>query len=100
MQAGDVYAHNGFLWRCVQAHTTQSDWTPENVPALWHKVEIVSEDSRRIWQAGVNYTVGDKVAYPDAAGIIYFCLQGHASQTGWEPPLVPALWATENENRM
>ena len=54
VQVGDVYACGGFLWRCIQAHTTQSDWLPDKVPALWHKVEIVHEDEVRVWQAGVN----------------------------------------------
>ena len=44
VQVGDVYACGGFLWRCIQAHTTQSDWLPDKVPALWHKVEIDHED--------------------------------------------------------
>lgn len=26
------------LYRCVQAHTSQADWTPPSVPALWVKV--------------------------------------------------------------
>lgn len=64
VQVGDVYACGGFLWRCIQAHTTQSDWLPDKVPALWHKVEIVHEDEARVWQAGVNYAAGDEVAYP------------------------------------
>ena len=41
VQIGDVYSYAGFLWRCIQAHSTQSDWLPDKVPALWHKVEIV-----------------------------------------------------------
>ena len=68
VQIGDVYSYAGFLWRCIQAHTTQSDWLPDKVPALWHKVEIVHEDEVRVWQAGVNYAAGDEVAYPDANG--------------------------------
>lgn len=32
VQVGDVYACGGFLWRCIQAHTTQSDWLPDKVP--------------------------------------------------------------------
>lgn len=71
VQVGDVYACGGFLWRCIQAHTTQSDWLPDKVPALWHKVEIVHEDEVRVWQAGVNYAAGDEVAYPDANGTLY-----------------------------
>lgn len=98
VQVGDVYACGGFLWRCIQAHTTQSDWLPDNVPALWHKVEIVHEDEVRVWQAGVNYAAGDEVAYPDASGTRYACLQSHTALAGWEPPNVPALWKATAPN--
>ena len=64
VQVGDVYACGGFLWRCIQAHTTQNDWLPDKVPALWHKVEIVHEDEVRVWQAGVNYAAGDEMRCP------------------------------------
>ena len=30
--------HNGKLWRCRQAHTSQDGWEPENVPALWEEI--------------------------------------------------------------
>ena len=43
----------------------------------------------RVWQTGVDYIVGDEVAYPDATGDVYVC------QSGWEPPAVPALWAVK-----
>ena len=91
-QIGDVYSHSGFLWRCIQAHTTQTGWEPEKVPALWRKVEIIHEDTKRIWQAGVDYALGDSVFYPDENGAEYVCITAHTSQTGWEPPGVPALW--------
>ena len=98
VQVGDVYACGGFLWRCIQAHTTQSDWLPDKVPALWHKVEIVHEDEVRVWQAGVNYFAGDEVAYPDTNGTLYACLQSHTALAGWEPPNVPALWRAKAPN--
>ncbi|WP_433268240.1 alpha-lytic protease prodomain-containing protein [Actinosynnema sp. CS-041913] len=41
------------------------------------------------WQPGVAYAAGSNVTY-DGAG--YRCLQGHTSQSGWDPPAVPALW--------
>lgn len=28
----------GKLWRVVQAHTSQTGWEPENVPALWEQI--------------------------------------------------------------
>lgn len=41
------------------------------------------------WSVGVVYVADDIVTYQDGQ---YRCLQGHTSQTGWEPPNVPALW--------
>ena len=97
VQVGDVYAYGSFLWRCLQAHTTQGNWPPDVVPALWRKVEIISETEARVWQAGVDYAAGDEVAYPDADGSFFVCLQAHTSQTGWEPPNVPALWKAKED---
>ena len=91
-QIGDVYSYAGFLWRCIQAHTTQTGWEPDKVPALWRKVEIIHEDTKRVWQAGVDYVLSDSVFYPDENGTEYVCITAHTSQTGWEPPNVPALW--------
>ena len=61
-------------------------------PALWRKVEIIPEDAVRVWAVGIDYIVGDEVAYPDENSPLYECLQAHTSQEGWEPPLLPALW--------
>ncbi|NBI30268.1 hypothetical protein ERL59_15070 [Chengkuizengella sp. YPA3-1-1] len=41
------------------------------------------------WEAGVSYSINDEVTYN---GSIYYCIQAHTSQIGWEPPNVPALW--------
>lgn len=98
VQVGDVYTYAASLWRCLQAHTTQGDWPPDLVPALWRKVEIIPKDAVRVWQAGVDYAVGDEVAYPDADGSFFSCLQAHTSLAGWEPPNVPALWQLKTES--
>ena len=92
VQVGDVYSYAGFLWHCIQAHATQTGWEPDKVPALWRKVEIIHEDTKRIWQAGVDYALGDSIFYPDENGTEYACITAHTSQTGWEPPNTPALW--------
>ena len=31
----DRVQYEGLLYRCVQAHTSQADWVPPAVPALW-----------------------------------------------------------------
>lgn len=30
--------HSGKLWRCVQAHTSQAGWEPENAASLWTEI--------------------------------------------------------------
>lgn len=36
--AGYKVQDSGRLWRCLQAHTTQDGWEPENTPALWEEI--------------------------------------------------------------
>lgn len=36
--AGYKVRHGGKLWRCLQAHTSQTGWEPENTPALWTQI--------------------------------------------------------------
>lgn len=36
--AGDRIRYNGKLYRVVQSHTSQSDWTPDVTPALYTEV--------------------------------------------------------------
>ena len=97
VQVGDVFSYNASLWRCLQAHTTQNDWLPDTTPALWRKVEVIHEEEVRVWQTGVDYIVGDEVAYPDATGDVYVCQQAHTSLSDWEPPAVPALWTQKEQ---
>lgn len=97
VQVGDVFTYKGALWRCIQPHTTQDDWAPDLTPALWHRVEIIAEEEVRVWAAGIDYIIGDEVAYPDAESELYICLQAHTSQEGWEPPAISALWAPASE---
>ncbi|MFE9258636.1 alpha-lytic protease prodomain-containing protein [Streptomyces sp. NPDC006879] len=46
-------------------------------------------DPSGTWKAGTVYQAGNTVTY---GGATYRCIQGHQAQTGWEPPIVPALW--------
>ena len=47
------------------------------------------------WAAGVDYATGHKV---QRGGKLYRCLQAHASQDGWEPENVPALFTEITES--
>ena len=44
--AGYKAQHSGRLWRCLQAHTSQEGWEPENVPALWEEICETHDGSR------------------------------------------------------
>lgn len=61
---GNRIKYENILYKCVQAHTSQSDWTPDITPALWTRVSI--ED----WPEWVQptgaqdaYMIGDKVSH-------------------------------------
>ena len=68
--AGKAYAvndraqYNGTLYKCVQAHTSQSDWMPSATPALWKTVSI-DEYPEWVQPTGAHdaYNIGDKVTY-------------------------------------
>ena len=36
--AGYKVQRNGKLWRCMQAHTSQTGWEPENAASLWTEI--------------------------------------------------------------
>lgn len=67
---GKAYATNdrmrygANLYKCVQAHTSQADWTPDAVPALWVKVSV-EEWPEFVQPTGAHdaYNTGDKVTY-------------------------------------
>ena len=60
----DRAQYNGTLYKCVQAHTSQSDWTPDATPALWKTVSI-DEYPEWVQPTGAHdaYNIGDKVTY-------------------------------------
>lgn len=67
--------YNGKLYRCVQAHTSQSDWTPDVTPALW--TEVAKPGEIPVWKQPTGaqdaYRIGDKVHYPTKEDTVYIC---------------------------
>lgn len=56
--------YNGVLYRVVQAHTSQSDWTPDITPALFVVVSL-DEWPEFVQPTGAHdaYKKGDKVTF-------------------------------------
>ena len=78
------------LYKCVQAHTSQTGWEPDNTPALW--TEVAKPGEIPVWRQPTGaqdaYAKGDKVHYPDAAGDIYVST---IDNNIWEP----SVWGWE-----
>lgn len=64
VSVNDRYQYSDKLYKCVQAHTTQADWTPDKTPALWVEVSL---DEFPEWKqpegAHDAYAKGDKVKH-------------------------------------
>ena len=60
----DRVRYNGALYKCIQAHTSQSDWMPSATPTLWKTVSI-DEYPEWVQPTGAHdaYNTGDKVSY-------------------------------------
>ena len=61
---GDRAQYNGALYKCIQAHTSQTDWMPSATPALWKTVSL-DEYPEWVQPTGAHdaYNIGDKVTY-------------------------------------
>ena len=72
------------LYRCVQAHKSQTDWTPDNTPALW--TEVAKPGEIPVWRQPTGaqdaYGIGDKVHYPTADDAVYVST---VDNNVWEP---------------
>jgi len=84
VEAGMHRTYGGKEYICIQAHVTQSDWTPDKTITLWGVVASTSA-----WAIGVAYKVGDLVTYN---GSTYKCLQAHTSISTWTPTAAVSLW--------
>ena len=81
---GDRRKYDGKLYKCVQAHTSQADWTPDKTPALW--TEVAKPGEIPVWKQPTGaqdaYQKGDKVHYPDADGPVYVSI---VDDNVWSP---------------
>lgn len=80
----------GKLYKCVQAHTSQEDWTPDITPALW--VDVAEPGTIPVWRQPTGahdaYMKDDLVHYPEIDDPVYISLIDNnvyaPDQYGWE----------------
>lgn len=61
---GNRRQYNGILWKCIQAHHSQDDWTPDVAVSLWVRTSA-DEFPEWIQPTGASdaYAKGDKVSH-------------------------------------
>lgn len=89
--------YNGDLYKCLQAHASQADWTPENAPSLWAKV-LAGQEGTGIgeWEQPDStnpYMTGDQVTHNGKTW------ESLVDNNVWEPGAqgTEALWKVVEE---
>ena len=78
----DIRQYNGLLYRCVQAHTSQATWTPEDAPSLWTRIaDPAQEWPEWIQPTGAHnaYALGAKVSHAGKHWV------SNVANNVWEP---------------
>ncbi len=82
--AGIRVRYGDKLYKCVQSHTSQADWTPDQTPALW--TEVAKPGEIPVWKQPTGaqdaYMAGDKVWYPELDTDIWIST---ADNNTWQP---------------
>ena len=80
VKAGEIYRYSDDIYRVVQPHTTQPDWTPDKVPALFTKISV-EEFPEWVQPTGAQdaYMTGDKVSHNGKNW------QSNTDNNVWEP---------------
>lgn len=81
-QTGDRVQYNGLLYKCLQPHTAQADWTPDVSVSLWVRIDDPSiEWPDWIQPVGAQdaYAKGAKVSHNGAHWI------SDVDNNVWEP---------------
>ncbi|TAH58217.1 MAG: hypothetical protein EWM48_02110 [Sphaerochaeta sp.] len=86
--ADDLIAYGGTLYQVIQAHTSQADWTPDAVPALFVSKTPAGVIPDWVQPTGAHdaYNIGDKVLFE---GLVYESL---INANTWSPTAYPAGW--------
>ncbi len=88
----DRVRYDGVLYKVLQAHTSQENWTPDTAVSLYVRVLIPDPQVIPVWEqpsAGNAYMTGDKVYFPTAEDDIY---ESTIDNNVWSPADYPAGW--------
>ena len=81
----------GKLYKVLQAHTSQANWIPGEIPSLY--TEVAEPGEIPVWRQPTGaqdaYQTGDMVYYPDKDGNIY---RSVIDNNTWSPEQFPQGW--------
>lgn len=81
-KTGKRLNYNGIIYKVLQDHTSQNDWTPDVTPSLYAKVLISDETVIPEWEQPDStnaYMAGDKVTHNEKTWI------SNVDNNVWEP---------------
>ena len=90
--AGDRVRYNDVLYKVLQGHTSQADWTPDTAVSLFTRVLIPEPSIIHVWEQPTStnaYMTGDRVYYPTAQDDVYESL---IDNNVWSPTAYPQGW--------
>ena len=87
-QADDIFKYEGKLYKVIQEHTSQEDWLPNELPALY--LNMMPENVIPEWVQPTGshdaYNTGDKVIYE--VQVYEIIIDGNT----WSPTDYPSSW--------
>ena len=89
----DKVQYEGILYKCLQSHSAQEEWTPVAAPSLWTKVLIPDPNVIPEWEQPDStnpYMRGDRVSFE---GKVY---ESTIDNNIWSPTAYPAGWQEIN----
>ena len=89
---GDRVRYSDVLYKVLQDHTSQADWTPDTAVSLYVRVLIPDPEVIPVWEqpsAENAYMKGDKVYFPTAEDDVY---QSKIDNNVWSPADYPQGW--------
>lgn len=89
---GNIRRYHDILYKCIQAHTSQADWTPDVSVSLWSPVADPTDEWPE-WSQPIGahdaYSRGDKVSHNEGHWI------SNVDSNVWEPGVYG--WDESNE---
>lgn len=72
--ADERIRYGDHLYRCVQSHTSQTEWTPDATPALWTEVALPGDGETPEHPIAYNNNMAlEQGKYYSQGGVVYVC---------------------------